>query len=1134
VTGRTATDGAAASTGGSPTGADAPSGTAPVHVAIRASAGSGKTFQLTGRYLRLLLAGERPERILATTFTRKAAGEILGRVLVRLGRAATSDDVAARLGEELGQPVRRADAGALLLRLASELHRLRISTIDAFFGGLARSFAPELGLPPGWAIGDEVSEETLRTRAIVALLDEDPERVLTLLRLLRGGDAGRDVAAEVARTVTELYALFRTTDATAWSKLHAPPPLSAQALDALLGELDAAWPTGKKTLDDAIAKARDAARAGDWTALAKGKLMRSVLHGDGTYNRAPVPPAVAAPLARLGDHARRAIVGRLAGRTAAAYDLLAAYDRHLRAARAAAGTLRFDEVAHALAACERLGALDDVYFRLDGRIAHLLLDEFQDTSVAQWRVLRPFAQEIAAVSDGTRSFLAVGDVKQAIYRWRGGAPEIFERLAQELPGLAEQPLDQSHRSAPVVIDTVNEVFGALRESALIGAQDEDGLREGVRRWLGGFSPHRAARATLAGHVTLRVAPAPRDAPTREVRHATIAAACAHVGRLAATLPGRSIAVLVRKNETVARVVWHLRRAGVATSEEGGTPLVDSVAVSVVCGLLRLAEHPGDETARYLVARSPLGARAGLRPGDAPEVAAAAAARAGSELRAELSTRGFGPVVYALCARMAAASDPRDARRLAQLVERAARFDAEQDAPPRVGPPRALRITEFLERVKTEKVDDPSGAGVRVMTVHQAKGLEFDVVVLPELEEPLLDRRGAAILVAEGARPGETDAVAAAPNKDELALIGRTGGVDLARLRADDRARRVRESLSLLYVALTRAVHALDLWVAPARDSEGKPPVTWATLLCEALGGAGWEARRATPGAVVAERGDPGWADAGAAAAATRPGGAGDGGATPAGATGAAPSGGVPSEEATPPAPRVTLAGPDRVRRRGLGRTSPTGRKEADRVEIARHLTPAAGAALARGTALHAMLEQVVWLDEPVHGPGAAGRRPGAAPGVPGDPALRAAALRAGTPLAEADALVDALHAMLRAPEIALALSRAPYAREAGLRVVAERELPFALREDDDVVAGSIDRLVVRYGADGRAVDAEVLDYKSDAVQGDDTTLAARVETYAVQMTTYQQAVARLFGLPPERVRKKLLFVTAGRVIALDN
>ena len=95
--------------------------------------------------------------------------------------------------------------------------------------------------------------------------------------------------------------------------------------------------------------------------------------------------------------------------------------------------LRFSDVTLRLGGAEEIVGIDRMAFRLDGGIRHVLLDEFQDTAPAQWRVLRPLAQNVAG--DGRGSFFCVGDAKQAIYGWRGGMAELFDALDHEIGGL---------------------------------------------------------------------------------------------------------------------------------------------------------------------------------------------------------------------------------------------------------------------------------------------------------------------------------------------------------------------------------------------------------------------------------------------------------------------------------------------------------------------------------------------------------------------------------------------------------------------------------------------------------------------------------------------------------------------------
>ncbi len=143
------------------------------HVVIRASAGTGKTFQLSNRFLGLAAAGFPPDHILATTFARKAAGEILERVLTRLAEAADSDACLTELTGHLQCTSFSHDACVALLRnLINHLHRLQIGTLDSFFVQMAGSFSLELGLPLGWRIIESLEDHRLRADAIQASLGE--------------------------------------------------------------------------------------------------------------------------------------------------------------------------------------------------------------------------------------------------------------------------------------------------------------------------------------------------------------------------------------------------------------------------------------------------------------------------------------------------------------------------------------------------------------------------------------------------------------------------------------------------------------------------------------------------------------------------------------------------------------------------------------------------------------------------------------------------------------------------------------------------------------------------------------------------------------------------------------------------
>jgi ATP-dependent helicase/nuclease subunit A len=184
---------------------------------VLASAGTGKTFRLSSRIIGLLNAGVLPQEILASTFTRKAAGEILERVLIRLAQAVVGEKDRVLLAEHAGlpgAPVLDAGRAEQLLTLVVEaLHRMNVSTLDAFFHRVARAFSLEMGLVPGWEVADEADGAALVTAAVDRLLaGADREEMGELLRLHRTGEVGRGVHGELLAVVEGIQRVARELD----------------------------------------------------------------------------------------------------------------------------------------------------------------------------------------------------------------------------------------------------------------------------------------------------------------------------------------------------------------------------------------------------------------------------------------------------------------------------------------------------------------------------------------------------------------------------------------------------------------------------------------------------------------------------------------------------------------------------------------------------------------------------------------------------------------------------------------------------------------------------------------------------------------------------------------------------------
>jgi ATP-dependent helicase/nuclease subunit A len=1053
------------------------------HQAIRASAGSGKTFQLTNRYIGLLADGADSETILAATFTRKAAGEILDRVLERLAAATTDAKAAAALAAELGLPKEAPlDAVGQLRCLVDNLHGLRIGTLDSFHMALAGSFSLELGLPAGWSIGEEIDDTALRREALDRLLSGQPDDIVRLFPLLSKGESKRSVHEELDRVVNKHYDIFRDSDSAAWQVVHPPAPVPDAIWSAALAELadfdlsNCGHRGFAATRDSAV----DDFRRRNWQDFVANGLVARVWEGAATYYDKPIPPQMQALFTTLLQHAQAEIVRTLAEQSQATYELLERFHGELWALKQARGQLRFNEVTWALV--EALGRktirADGLAFRLGGSVEHLLLDEFQDTSRPQWQVLEPIARAITGAPPAKcRSFFCVGDVKQAIYGWRGGMAEIFNHLEKSLGPLNSKPLDESRRSAQVVIDTVNQVFGYLDRF-----EAGDKVQAGIDAWKARFAEHTTHQKDLPGHVRLISGPEKREEQgAAEYRKQFYSYVAGEIRALHQQAPGRSIGVLCRTKKIVGRMIYELRKCEVEASEEAGSSLDDSPAVEAILSLLTLADHPGHSIAWFHLKNTPF--KPDAQQFDNPD-------RVARHVRSELLKIGYGEFVYSWAKALAPACDRRDQSRLQQLVEMAYDFQTRG----------TLRADDFVRWVRTQPVPDPSPAAVRVMTIHGAKGLEFDAVVLPELDDTLL---------------GQTPAFVAGRDEDTLAVnvvcryakeaVQNMLDPAVQRAFAQHRQLEAEESLSLLYVAMTRAMHALYMFIPGPGTANRKD--AWFTLLHQALA-AGAEKRDRAP---LFEVGTPAWHQS-------------------------APSITRTTGETVELPSQITFRTDATARRRGLKFEAPSSREGNARLPLRHLFKPSEGTGTAAGTLYHAWFETIEWLDD----------------SEPTEARLRDAAKKKRWDLPpetwrDVENLLAQFIQWLRDPAIAGVLRQSAYADARGRDFPArlaslwsknlkptkvERERRFLAPETDRLWHGSFDR-VVWLGDGERIVAADVIDFKTDAIKpGDAGAVKERTEHYRPQVEAYRRAIARMARLPEEHIAARLVFTFAGQVVEI--
>ena len=456
-------------------------------LALSASAGSGKTFALSVRYVALLFLGESPASILAATFTNKAAAEMRQRVLEALWRL-EEESYAPFLGELARQSGMSREE--LLERREEVLARFlsspaHIVTLDSFFVSVLRAGALEIGLEPDF----QTREDPGGDPELELLRELEREGLLEVLAEL----AVRMQKRRVEGMTESLESLYRQ------DPLLPPFPSEEEPLHKLEEAIDALRESLRRRVEAVGASATAVNNFAPLPVpdlLAKTLFAKESLHEHRNYKKyLDKDPAIEEEyqelrrlLARWSRQRERAVLSRLGS----LYD----HYRNVRIRRArSSGVLDFDDLGYfAYRLLYESLARDLLYFRLDSRFRHMLLDEFQDTSTLQFLLLKPLVDEIFA-GEGQqeiRSFFYVGDTKQSLYRFRGGVEELFDRVAEHY-GIPVEHLSVNYRSARLVVESVNRWFEgvmpgyrpqtphAQREGYMEVAESEEPLEEGVRR-----------------------------------------------------------------------------------------------------------------------------------------------------------------------------------------------------------------------------------------------------------------------------------------------------------------------------------------------------------------------------------------------------------------------------------------------------------------------------------------------------------------------------------------------------------------------------------------------------------------------------------------------------------------------------
>ena len=803
---------------------------------IVANAGSGKTHRLVTRCIQLLQRDAKPEEILALTFTRAAAAEFLQKLFERLSNAATDPQELSKLQQQIGPDCRPLDAGGctkLLRSLVDALPRLSMGTLDQFFGRIVRAFPFELGLSREAELLDDADKDDVQRRTLERLFAEaarkrELDEFIETLRQQSRARADQSALRNISGAASSLQEKFiETPEQRSWGKADAIWPggcaiLAAgdvePAAEAFFNEAlrtnpqldDAAKATLEKWRHEAVAHRPPKRLSKDLTAFL-GKLTDEGLGtGDSEEDYIAVGGRGAKKslylregLRGLRDNLFRSIAKlELQSRmqsSGALYQLLREYeDIYTRTVRQA-GQLTFSDLAALLARHQGEINHQHLEYRLDGRYSHWLLDEFQDTSRLQWRIMLPLADNVVCEDEG-RSFFYVGDTKQAIYGWRGGDFELFDQVHGHFASnrgvtIDREDLPRSWRSDGNIIEVINEVFAPER---LANAPDFKLPAETVANWRKAWVRHEERDEVRGkGFARLRTLQFDKDDGDDAGQTALDQAVLDIIREVDPVGRGINCAIIVRTRAALDHYVALLRgqKDVIPVAAEGRVnPCLKSPEGLALFALMKFLASPVDKIAGEQFLASPFGFLAGQD----------VAAFHGEAMR-RIAASGLAATLSSWV-RQAAGRSLVDATKVEAFIEAAADYEAQKK------PGEDLRaFVEFVDHRVEQETGTPGV--VRVMTIHFSKGLGMDMVILPELDgKGLSEFRDSAGLAVHRDAHGEIRWGLSLPSREICAA-----DPTLEAAREHLRSRQAYENLCLLYVAMTRAKHALYCLRAPAKD-----------------------------------------------------------------------------------------------------------------------------------------------------------------------------------------------------------------------------------------------------------------------------------------------------------------------------
>ncbi len=730
-------------------------------MALKASAGSGKTFALSVRFLALLFKGANPSEILTLTFTKKATAEMKERIL----------DYLKILQKENLEDEKEKEKSHNILKELEEKYRLdpsfvqnsaqkiyqrflnaeiRISTIDAFFQSILRKFCWFVGLSANFEVNEDTKahQQQLNASFLSALDNKQLEELSVFIAQCLSYDSyTSDSILERLRFLKNKLYLFDPN--------KKEPAFDEEGFLEKLRSLNQQI----QSVETASDKAKTAIKCDDFRGFLNSSLTwlkKKSEYRDFKKLKNEIP-TLESECEEIENDLKRYYEARENALFKKFPKFIQLYDKATSKIQALDFDAIKDKVHALLNGYEEMPA-EFFYFRLDSKIAHILIDEFQDTSLNDYKILAPFIDEIKAgigQAKWHRSVFFVGDVKQSIYGFRGSFSSLFESVSKDF---YHDNLEFNHRSSPLIINYVNTIFKKAYQNSP------------TAYWEQKYPKASSNNHARDGYVKVSLVADERELLLKQILQEA-------KNLLEHRIDPKDITLLCARNKDALEIKNYLQEnlSAIRPSTESSAKLSQFVESKIIKNALEyaLAEEPYKPFYKHSVLKL-----AGYLHDDA------------------IALAGFNPKKESVAGFVWKVME------LFELYTECAQICLELA----VGCEDA---NEFLEKLETKEIASFKAEGAQIMTIHKSKGMQFPYVIVCErLGKPKTNSSNQFLEEYSG-----TELIRLYYRMKNREVVDK----DYARALDKEEAAKDHEETNVYYVAFTRAELGL---IVVAKDKKG--------------------------------------------------------------------------------------------------------------------------------------------------------------------------------------------------------------------------------------------------------------------------------------------------------------------------